>query len=219
MLAHEITHVTERHSYLLNRNVRKKVLSLNIMSAAAGAGRYFPAGVLFGASMGGAVSVSGVIAVATIFGYSREMEDQADHLGYQRLIQAGYDGSSMVRALELLDEKLQYEPVEPFWRTHPKLEERIESTKKLVASHNAAKPRQVSDRDYLTAMTGPIRFTITEDLVCRRARTAVARALAPRGRRSGQCYGPSAAGRRLPHARRQDRSPICRRIIQGWDQG
>jgi predicted Zn-dependent protease len=43
VLGQEITHVTAPHLYLLNRNVPKKAVTLEVIGAIAGAGGYFPA--------------------------------------------------------------------------------------------------------------------------------------------------------------------------------
>ena len=48
VLAHEITHVTDRHTYILNRSIRKKTVTMEVIAGAAGAAGYFPVGALFG---------------------------------------------------------------------------------------------------------------------------------------------------------------------------
>lgn len=173
VLAHEITHVANRHEFELNRNIRKKSLALNIMALVGSA---VPVGGAFGASISAAATLSQVVVVSTVFGYSRELEQEADDQGFARLTNAGYGGSAMPQALQLLDEKIEYEPVEPFWRTHPKLVARIASSKKLASGEHAEPAIAASDGDYLTRMRGVIRYSIEEDLQNRRARTAVARA-------------------------------------------
>ncbi len=173
VLAHEITHVVNRHEFELNRSIRKKSLALNIVALV---GPAVPVGGAFGASLSAAATLSQVVVVATVYGYSRELEQEADDQGFARLTKAQYDGSAMPQALQLLDEKIEYEPVEPFWRTHPKLVARIASAQKLASGEHTESPATVSDNDYLAQMRGVIRYSIEEDLQNRRARTAVARA-------------------------------------------
>ena len=176
ILGHEITHVTNRHTYLFNRNVRKKGVTMEVIAVAGAAAGSVPAGALFGSSVALASTMSQVIIVSTIYGYSRDLERDADTSGYGRLIRANYDGAAMKRALQLLDEKLEFEPVEPFWRTHPKLLDRIAAAGKLAQTKNAQHPRTVTENDYLEHMAGVIRDNAMLDLDSRRARTAVVRA-------------------------------------------
>jgi beta-barrel assembly-enhancing protease len=175
VLGHEITHVTDRHTYLLNRNIRKKAMTMQVMGAVAASAGYFPAGAIFGNSIAFASTVSQVIIISTVYGYSQDLERDADTSGYARLIRANYDGAAMARSLELLDEKLEYEPTQPFWRTHPKLQERIVTAEKLTKTENRAQPRVVSESDYLDHMASVIRYNAVMDLDSRRSRTALAR--------------------------------------------
>jgi predicted Zn-dependent protease len=173
VLAHEITHVVNRHEYQLNHDIRNKALALNIVALV---GTAVPLGGVFGQTVSAAVAISQVAVMSTVYGYSRTLEQEADDQGFDRLTQAQYDGSAMVRALQLLDEKIEYEPVEPFWRTHPKLVARTASAQKLASGAHAATPIPVNDPDYLTDMRAAVRYSIEEDLENRRARTALARA-------------------------------------------
>lgn len=177
VLAHEITHVVNRDEYELNRDKRTKALILNVLTLASSGVGYLPMGAAFGRSIWAATVASKAAAVSTLYGYSRSLELEADNQGFTRMTAAQYDGAAMVRALELLDEKIEFEPVEPFWRTHPRLEERIAIAKRLAQHSPVQPPRTVSDQDYLTQMQGVIRYSIREDLENRRIRTATARAL------------------------------------------
>ena len=175
VLAHEITHVTNRHTYIQARSLRKKVVALDVLAVIAAGGGYF-GGPRFGLSVEVAAQVSQVLIFASVYGFSRELETDADKAGYQRLVRSKYDGAAMERSFQTLDEKIEYEPLEPFWRTHPKLKERIAMAKKLNAEENAVEARVVRDEDYLENMSGVIRYNISLDLESRRARTAAARA-------------------------------------------
>jgi predicted Zn-dependent protease len=176
VLAHEITHATNRHTYLQNRSMRKKAVAMDVIAIAASGAGYFPVGVAFGAGIAVAGEVSQIVLIATVFGYSRELESEADTVGYGNLIRADYDGKAMAQAFELLDERLEFEPTRPFWRTHPKLERRIETAKKLAETENTAHPRETTESDYFANMAPVVRYNIALDLDSRRARTAVDRA-------------------------------------------
>jgi predicted Zn-dependent protease len=73
VLAHEGTHFTNRHGYLSEENLKNDA-----------------AFATFGALLGVPI-LPQLIAVSSMFGYSRELETEADQVGYQRLLQAGYD--------------------------------------------------------------------------------------------------------------------------------
>jgi len=121
VLSHEITHVINRHTYLADRSIRKKTVTAEVIAAAGAGAGYFPIGPLFASTASFAANVSHVFIVATVFGYSRDLEREADTTGYGRLIRAGYNGAAMSQTLKALDERLEFEPIEPFWRTHPEL--------------------------------------------------------------------------------------------------
>lgn len=176
VLSHEITHVVNRHSYLQNRSIRKKVVTIEIIGLAAAIGGSATGRAIYAISASAGAEVSEVLIVSSIYGYSRELESEADATGYARLIHADYDGAAMARSFEILDERLEFEPVEPFWRTHPKLEQRIAASKKLVERQNALHPRDATTDDYLKSMADLMRYNIGLDLDSRRPRTAVERA-------------------------------------------
>jgi hypothetical protein len=182
VLGHETAHVFERHGYLENRSVRKKVLTLNIIEIVASevptGGNLARSVQIFGAAvlLGAAVS-SGVI-VASVFGYSRELEHQADSDGLIAMSNASYDPTAMARAIELLDEdsSLEYEPIQGFYRDHPKLTERREFALQYASAHKTDKPEADDKKTYADNVSAAICSEIQLDLNSRRERTAVDRA-------------------------------------------
>ncbi len=182
VLGHETAHVFERHGYLENRSVRKKVLTLNILqivAAAAPTGGSFSQGVqLFGAAVQLGAAVSSEVIVASVFGYSREMEHQADSDGLIAMSNSSYDPTAMARALELLDEdsSLEFEPIQGFYRDHPKLTERREFALQYASTHKADKPEAYDKKTYADNVSAAICAEIQLDLASRRERTAVDRA-------------------------------------------
>jgi beta-barrel assembly-enhancing protease len=121
IIAHELTHVMRRHSYMQNRSMRKKFLTMNIMAAV---GAYAPGGVI-GAAITAITMIAPFIIVATIFGYSRDLEREADLKGIDMMISAEYPPEEMVSVLKLLDHDLEGENVRLFYNDHPALQERI----------------------------------------------------------------------------------------------
>src|ERR1043166_3099847 len=65
ILAHELTHVMRRHTYLQNRSLRKKFLTINVMAAV---GSMAPLSVV-GAVIMAVTTVAPFIMIATIYGY------------------------------------------------------------------------------------------------------------------------------------------------------
>jgi len=117
VLAHEGTHFTNRHGYLSAKSVKN-----NAAFAAIG-------GLL------GVPLLPDLIAVSSIFGYSRELETEADEVGYRRLLQAGYDVHEAPKVFEHLAREVKAEDIrEPyFFSTHPRLKDRFDNMTRLSA--------------------------------------------------------------------------------------
>lgn len=115
VLAHEASHFLHRHSLSQSRNVKN-------MSALA-----------LGVALAGVPLAGEVIAVSSIYGYSRDLERDADKTGYERLLAAGYDPRESVRVFEsMLREVRALDIDQPvFFSSHPRLQERIESFRDL----------------------------------------------------------------------------------------
>src|SRR5207253_8274219 len=121
VLAHEMTHVLRRHTYLENRSNRKKFLTMNIMAAV---GAYAPGGVA-GAVITIATVVAPFIVMATMYGYSRDLERQADLKGIDMMIAAEYPPEEMVSVMKLLNRDIEGENIRLFYNDHPALDERV----------------------------------------------------------------------------------------------
>ena len=121
IIAHELTHVMRRHTYQHNRSNRKKFLTMNIMSAI---GAYAPMGAV-GAVIMIVTTVAPFIMVATMYGYSRELEREADLKGIDMMISAEYPPEEMIQVMKLLNKDIEGENVRLFYNDHPSLDERI----------------------------------------------------------------------------------------------
>lgn len=175
VLSHEVTHVTGRHAYIENRSIRRKNVAMDVLWAAAAAGGV-RGGTAFGQSILLAAQISQIFIVATVYGYSRELERDADGAGFALLTHANYDANAMTEALEILDERIEFEPTQPFWRTHPKLQERIGTSKARALKQNTGHSRDFTEGDYLEHVASVVRYNVELDLESRRSRTAVDRA-------------------------------------------
>jgi len=122
VLAHELTHIMRRHAYMQNRSNRKKFLTMNIMAAV---GAYAPGGVV-GAAIMIVTTIAPFIVVATMYGYSRDLEREADHKGIDMMIAAEYPPEEMVKMMKLLNNDIEGEQIRLFYNDHPALQERID---------------------------------------------------------------------------------------------
>ena len=122
VLAHEISHVTQRHlARLINKSGQGEVASLVGLAVAILAARSNPDMAM------GAVMAGQGLAIQNQLKYSRDFEREADRIGLQLLERSGYD----VRGMGSFFERLQkfgriYENNAPgYLRTHPLTVERI----------------------------------------------------------------------------------------------
>jgi tetratricopeptide (TPR) repeat protein len=175
VLGHETAHIYERHPYIENRSIRKKTVASEIIAAAAAC---VPGGYATWLATAAAANVSTLLLVESVYGYSREMESQADHDGIAAMTVAGYNPHAMAATFELLDQDrtLEYEPHPTFYHDHPKLTKRREEALAFADAHTPANARIGAKKDYITAVAPAIVSDIDTDLESRRPRTAVARA-------------------------------------------
>lgn len=81
--------------------------------------------------------VSEVLAMSSTYGYSRDLEREADLIAFKQIDLAGYDTSQADKAFQhLADEAKALDEEEPFFfSSHPKLNERIEVYRELNRNH------------------------------------------------------------------------------------
>jgi len=127
LLAHEMTHATHRHLVKQFRDVKNKtafLATLGVMTAPFG-----PVGSL-------AYALGGIGTVASVTGYSREHEKEADVEGFHLMTNAGYDPEEapklFVHLKKDLEEEKRKEPF--FFGTHPRIQERIDNYQVLLES-------------------------------------------------------------------------------------
>jgi beta-barrel assembly-enhancing protease len=148
LLGHEITHATHRHSAKHFRDVQNKAAALSVLRmTTAGVGNVFGG---LGGLAGDFVNLLGTVgAVASIYGYSRDLEREADLEGFRRLINVGYDPTEASKLFGHLQRKLDEEKdtKEPFFfGTHPRLQERIDTYTELLRTQY---PREAAARGRL----------------------------------------------------------------------
>jgi Zn-dependent protease with chaperone function len=179
VLGHETAHVYERHPYLEYRSVRKKATAINILAIA---GSWAPIGPntvgVLGAAIYAGAQVSSIVLVESVYGYSREMESQADRDGLASMAAIGYDPHAMADTFALLDKDrtLEYEPYHTIFHDHPKLTQRHDEALAFANAFTLTGARTGTTQDYLEAVAPAIVSNINTDIESRRPRTAVARA-------------------------------------------
>lgn len=138
VLAHEGVHFTHKHSWKQRRNIKS--------STAFSTGF----GVLTGIQ-----GVGDLIAISSIYGFSKDLEREADVEGFKRLQAAGYDVSQAPLTFEfLLAEVDALEIDEPyFFSTHPRLQERIDSFGELAEQQGPATGNR-GEQSYLEQVAG-----------------------------------------------------------------
>jgi len=173
VIAHEMTHVLRRHTYLQNRSNRKKFLTMNIMAAV---GAYAPGGVV-GAVITIVTAVAPFIVLATMFGYSRDLEREADLKGIDMMIAAEYPPEEMVKTMKVLNMDIEGEEVRYFYNDHPALQERIDYlTSYLGARADKVTPQMELNREknaYFTRTESIMRHDIQLAMNAARFRSAV----------------------------------------------
>jgi beta-barrel assembly-enhancing protease len=120
VIAHEISHANARHI----ASIIDKSQKLNIATLAA---------VLAGALLGGGGEATAAIAAFSVAGaaslslkYSREHEEEADRIGIEYLVKAGYYPAAMVDFLKIM-KKYEFlsKSMPSYLLTHPGTDERI----------------------------------------------------------------------------------------------
>ena len=130
VLAHEITHVTGRHGYDANRSYRKKALTVSLIQMGAS---YAPGGNNWSESFRLAASVLPIIMQASINGYQKELEREADLYALEKLGNTGYDPREMANAFRHLQETNEVELQTVYYSDHPKLKDRIDYVNTYLA--------------------------------------------------------------------------------------
>ncbi|MBI2161377.1 MAG: M48 family metalloprotease [Candidatus Rokubacteria bacterium] len=154
VLGHEIGHYLRRHSVQLFRDLRAKAdasLFFSVLTAAAGVGFVGP--------------LAQLAMLSSVFAFSRDNEREADDVGFELMVRAGYEPHEAPKIWEaLLKERAAVKDAEPlvFFATHPSTDERVATLKGLADKAAAAGGADVGRERYLAAML-PFRATMLRD--------------------------------------------------------
>jgi len=193
VLGHEVGHYLKRHSLQQMRDVQSKtafvqVIGMVVGTAGAVAG---PIGVLAAApaQLGAQLATLG-----SVYAFSRDAEREADEVGFDLMVRAGYDPREAPRAWQrLMAERGASGKSRPmiFFATHPPTEERVERLRTLASTAAAtAGETRVGREDYVQRLA-PLRPVLLRDEIHRRefaATDVLLRNLADDGGRLGEVY-------------------------------
>ena len=132
VIAHEITHVTQRH--MARQFERQGQFSLARTAAMLGAILLAVADPQAGAA---ALAVVTGVSIQTQINFTRANEEEADSVGIQLLARSGYDPNGMPDFFERLHQKSEYYRgnAPEFLRTHPLTTSRIAESKARAARY------------------------------------------------------------------------------------
>jgi tetratricopeptide (TPR) repeat protein len=140
VIGHEIGHYLRRHTLQRMRDIRDKSAFLIFFSMAMGA-----------AGAPAASDLAQLAIVGSIYSISRDNEREADKIGLQLMIEAGYDPREASKVWQNLIKELEadedYQNRSIFFASHPQSEERRDVLRKLAdkvvaAGHKGQRFRQ-----------------------------------------------------------------------------
>ncbi len=149
VLAHEMTHVENRHMLRYRRSIQNRQIGFMIAAIAGSVWAASEAGHEAAEGNWGKAARISVLAdlllgiglqlafIAAVNGYGRDLEREADDGAFEKMSQSGYNPVQMERVYELLmDDHGDGSKLEVFFfGSHPQLQERIENTKAYISSH------------------------------------------------------------------------------------
>ncbi|MFQ5930075.1 MAG: M48 family metalloprotease [Acidobacteriota bacterium] len=155
VLGHELGHYLRRHTLQQFRDVRSKadfLAFLSVAAALAGAGYVGPLATL--------------IALGSVYKFSRDQEREADELGFELMVRAGYDPREASRIWEVLvkEREAAEDPDQfIFFSTHPPTDERIETLKEMAEKAVADEEHWFVGKERFRVATLPLRATFLRD--------------------------------------------------------
>jgi predicted Zn-dependent protease len=140
LLAHEMTHCTHRHSL-------RVIKSINDHPGYMAAVRQSLKKIAMVQDLARILGVNGSMAAVT--GYTREFEAEADSVGLDLIVKAGYDPGQVLNLFEHLRQEIEIEGIkEPFFfGTHPSVEQRIENASRWLATEYSGRKAGIKNSE------------------------------------------------------------------------
>ena len=159
VLAHEIAHLSQRH-YEHNKDNSRKLLALQLGGLLAA----IAASAVSGDAAAAAIIGSQTATAENAAFHSREHEKEADRVGMQILVQAGYDAKAMPRFFERLHRHTALHQsgqffVPSFMQSHPFTAERLsEATSRAVYYPRVSMADQESQAKVFDKLTWRLKY-------------------------------------------------------------
>jgi predicted Zn-dependent protease len=150
LLGHELTHATHRHGIKTLRQRRSHMAFQAIVAHGTG---------------GIGNLLTGWVTLAGVSGYSRELEAEADAVGWQRTRRLGYAPAESVRLFAILAEDIEKEPGRVtafFFSSHPALQDRVVSYERLLRRSGADPEAGLVKRDTFLRHTAGVRLDVVQ---------------------------------------------------------
>ena len=166
LLGHELGHVNARHAAQRQGQAMVTQIAVsgaNLIGSAAGYGGLVDLGTKLGASV-------------LLSSYSRDNEREADALGQEYMVRAGYPASGMVGLQQLLVDQQKEAPsmLQTMFATHPMSSERRDTAKQLAESKYAATNKREVGRQRFMDNTAALRRIKPTIEACQKGETAMA---------------------------------------------
>lgn len=167
LLGHEIGHVNARHAAQQQGKSLLAQVAVSTLNVAAQDNRWSSL-LAIGSQVG---------ASALLSGYSRDNEREADALGQEYLVRAGYPATGMAELHQLLirNEKEQPGALQTMFSTHPMSRERLDSARYLAETRYADSEKASPQRERFLDKTASLRRIKPTIESCQRAETALAK--------------------------------------------
>jgi predicted Zn-dependent protease len=131
LLAHEMVHCTHRHYLRVLRSTKGRTQAKNATVR----------------ELAQLLGITG--SIASISGYTRELETEADRVGLDLAVKANYDPGEVLKLFELLKQEIDIERIEEpyFFGTHPNIRQRIENVNNWLAEKYRGKSTGIKNTD------------------------------------------------------------------------
>lgn len=148
LLAHEMAHCTQRHTLRALRSMKDKPAFMVSVQQTLARLSMIQDVVKF-------LGLTGSMAAVT--GYTRELESEADIVGLDYMVLAGYDLYEALRLFEHLKSEIEHERItEPFFfGTHPKVQARIDTILGLLETKYKDKRGGIKNAELFLSNVNP----------------------------------------------------------------
>ncbi len=146
LLAHEINHVAGHHGIIENRTSKSRTIAGMVLGGLSG--------------WGGLISMG---LYASIYGFSRDLEQEADDRAANLLLNSEYDPHALPELFDILGQDYEglYPRVQTIWSTHPEIEARAITSRALVADL----PRRNREVETFELSDFPLRLLTVRDYI------------------------------------------------------